>query len=380
MYYNTGRYEEQIDGYTAFIPACLPYSPDIQYDDTLHLLLSEADRALSGLDVMVDMLPNPDHFIWMLARKEALQSAQIEGTIATFYGILAYEADVSFNDDPNQIREVTNYMQALQTGFERVKNEPITLSLLCDLHRILLTKVRGAKALPGMIRPIQNQIGGDPLYDARYIPPPQENVRFLLNNLEKFIAEEKTIPPLIVSALIHGQFEMIHPFLDGNGRIGRLLISLYLCWREIIANPTLNLSYYLKRNRSVYYERLSALEKNGDLEGWMKFFLQGVIEVSNDSHHLVKKTITLERELVKRVIYENIGGIHGARMIELLFMKTMVTSADISSHCGVSIQTANTLVRKFEEAGIVKEVTGWKRNRKYLYTDYVKLIAEGTSP
>ena len=231
-----------------------------------------------------------------------------------------------------------------------------------------------------MIRPIQNRIGGDSLYNARYIPPPQENVRSLLNNLEKFIAKEIIIPPLIISALIHGQFEMIHPFLDGNGRIGRLLISLYLCWREIIATPTLNISYYLKRNRSVYYDQLSALEKKGELEGWLKFFLQGVIEVSTDSHLLVKRIITLERELVKRVIYENIGGIHGARMIELLFMKTLVTSADISSHCGVSIQTANILVRKFEEAGIVKEVTGWKRNRKYLYTDYVKVIAEETSP
>ncbi len=380
MHYTTGRYEDQIDGYTAFIPAYLPYSPDLVYDTALHLMLSEADRAMSGLDVMVEMLPNPDHFIWMLARKEALLSSQIEGTIATFYGILAFEADVSADDDPNQIREVTNYMQAMQVGLERVHQEPISLSMLCDLHKILLTKVRGAKALPGKIRPIQNQIGGDSIYNARYIPPPQENVRFLLNNLEEFIAQEKDMPPLIASAIIHGQFEMIHPFLDGNGRMGRLLIGLYLCWRDVLAKPTLNISYYLKRNQREYYCRLEALEKEGDLEGWVKFFLQGVIEVSNDSHQLVKKIINLERGLVKKVITEDIGGIHGAQMIELLFARNIVTSTDISTHCGVSLQTANNLVKKFEDAGIVREITGWKRNRKYLFSDYVKLIAEGTNP
>lgn len=380
MRYTTGRYEEQIDGYAAFIPSYLPYSPDLEYNDSLHLMLSDADRAISGLDVMVEMLPNPDHFIWMLARKEALLSSQIEGTIATFFGILAYEADISADDDPNQIREVTNYMQAMKAGLERVRNEPISVALLCDLHMVLLTKVRGAKALPGTIRPIQNQIGGDSIFNARYIPPPQENVRILLNNLEKFIADENSIPPLIVSALIHGQFEMIHPFLDGNGRMGRLLIGLYLCWKNILAKPTLNISYYLKRNQSEYYNRLEALEKEGDLEGWIKFFLQGVIEVSNDSHQLVKRMINLERNLVKRVINENIGGIHGAQMIELLFMKTIVTSTDISTHCGISIQTANNLVQKFENSGIVREVTGWKRNRKYIFNEYVKLIAEGTSP
>lgn len=378
--YNTGRYEEQIDGYTAFIPAYLPYSPDLVYDTLLQLMLSEADRAMSGIDVMVDMLPNPDHFIWMLARKEALLSSQIEGTIATLYGILAYEADVSADDDPTQIREVTNYMQALQIGLEQVEHSPITVSMLCALHRILLTNVRGAKALPGKIRPIQNQIGGDTIYNARYIPPPQENVRLLLNNLVTFITEEKDMPPLIVSSIIHGQFEMIHPFLDGNGRIGRLLIGLYLCWRKILAKPTLNISYYLRRNQREYFNRLEALEKEGDLEGWVKFFLQGVIEVSHDSHQLVKRIIKLERGLVKRVITEDIGGIHGAQMIDLLFAKTIVTSADISVHCKVSIQTANNLVKKFEEAGIVREVTGHKRNRKYLFGDYVKLIAEGTHP
>lgn len=380
MHYTTGRYEDQIDGYTAFIPAYLPYTPDLAYDNALHLMLSEADRAMSGLDVMVEMLPNPDHFIWMLARKEALLSSQIEGTIATFYGILAFEADVSADDDPNQIREVTNYMQALKIGMKQVQHEPISTSMLCDLHKILLTKVRGEKALPGKIRPIQNQIGGDSIYNARYVPPPQENVRFLLNNLEEFIANEKDMPPLIVASVIHGQFEMIHPFLDGNGRMGRLLIGLYLCWRKVLAKPTLNISYYLKRNQREYYRRLEALEKDGDLERWVKFFLKGVIEVSNDSHQLVKKIINLERGLVKKVITEDIGGIHGAQMIELLFAKTIVTSTDISAHCEVSIQTANNLVKKFETAGIVREVTGWKRNRKYIFSEYVKLIAEGTNP
>jgi Fic family protein len=190
MRYTTGRYEDQIDGYTAFIPAFLPYTPDFAYDDSLHLMLSEADRAISALDAMVEMLPNSDHFIWMLARKEALLSSQIEGTIATYYGVLAYEADISVDEDPNQLREVTNYLQALKTGLEWVTNVPISIDILCNLHKILLTKVRGAKALPGKIRPIQNQVGGDSLLNARYIPPPQENVRFLLNNLETFIAEE----------------------------------------------------------------------------------------------------------------------------------------------------------------------------------------------
>ena len=308
MQYTIGRYEQQIEGYTAFIPAYLPYSPDLVYDDTMHLLLSEADRAMASLDAIVEMLPNTDHFIWMLARKEALLSSQIEGTIATFYGVLASEADISVNDDPKQIREVTNYMLSMKAGLERIQSEPISTTLLCDLHTILLKKVRGAHALPGKIRPIQNQVGGDSLLNASYVPPPQENVRFLLNNLESFIREEQVMPPLIVSALIHGQFEMIHPFLDGNGRIGRLLIGLYLCSRGILIKPTLNISYYLKRNRQEYYNRLKSLEQNGDLDGWIKFFLQGVNEVSHDSYQLVKKIIQLERTLMKRIISENIGG------------------------------------------------------------------------
>ena len=173
---------------------------------------------------------------------------------------------------------------------------------------------------------------------------------------------------------------MIHPFLDGNGRMGRLLIGLYLCWRRVLVRPTLNISYYLKRNQSEYYRHLESLEKEGDLEGWMKFFLQGVIEVSNDSIQLVKKIIRLERSLLKRIIYENIGGIHGAQMVELLFINPIITSTDINSHCGVSIQTANNLARKFEDAGVVREITGWKWNRKYILSDYVRLIAEGTQP
>lgn len=380
MHHNIGRYEEQLEGYNAFIPAHLPYSPDLEYNDTLHSMLSEADRAMTALDVLVEMLPNPDHFIWMLARKEALLSSQIEGTIATYYGILAYEADISIDEDPNQIREVTNYMQAMKTGLEMVRTGPITVMMLCDLHKILLTQVRGARALPGKIRPIQNQIGGDSLFNARYIPPPQEYVRFLLQDLEKFMADDTSMPPLIMSSLIHAQFEMIHPFLDGNGRMGRLLIGLFLCSRGILLKPTLNISYYLKRNQDIYYNRLSALEKDGDLEGWVTFFLQGVIEVSHDSRELVQKIVRLERNLLKRVISENIGGIHGAQMIELLFTKAILTSSDIAEHCGVSIQTANNLVKKFEDASIVREITGWKRNRKYIFTEYVRLMAEGTNP
>ena len=377
-----GKFITQLSGYKAFIPNPLPPDPLIKYDDRLQLLLSEADRALARLDGVALVLPNPDLFIAMYTKKEALLSSQIEGTQASLEGVLAFEADLSPKEDVNEIKEVVNYVKAINYGIDRLrKNDfPMSLRLIKEIHNILLEGVRGTSRRPGEFRRSQNWIGtpGGTINEAIFIPPPHHQVDELMSGLEKFIHEKDNIPPLVKIGLIHAQFETIHPFLDGNGRIGRLLITFYLYWTGILTRPLLYLSYYLKKYRDKYYDYLMKIRLKGDWEEWLKFFLQGVAEISLEAASSAKEIIGLKDKLTKELFKKKIGGTHAVRLLDMLFEKPLISVSDIVTQLNVSRQTATQLVNRFNEAAILNEVSGKKRYRKYLFADYIKIIARGT--
>jgi Fic family protein len=377
-----GKYITQLSGYRAFIPNPLPPNPPIKYDEHLQFLLSEADRTLARLDGVGLVLPNPDLFLAMYTKKEALLSSQIEGTQASLEGVLAFEADLTPKEDINEIKEVVNYVKAMNYGMSRLREDdfPMSLRLIKEIHKILLKGVRGASKTPGEFRRSQNWIGppGCTLGEAIFIPPPYHMLNELMSDLVKFIHEEDNIPPLVKIGLIHAHFETIHPFLDGNGRIGRLLISFYLYWRGILGRPLLFLSIYLKKNRERYYDYLMRTRTEGNWEDWLKFFLQGVVDVSEEAASSVKEIIGLKDKLKNELFLKKIGSAHAVKLLDVLFDRPLISVSDVEALLEVSRQTATNLVNGFNRIGILREISGKKRYRKYIFDDYVKIIAKGT--
>ena len=367
-----GRYITQLTGYKAFIPVPLPPDPPIAWDEELQNLLSKADMALGRLDGIATILPNPDLFVAMYVRKEAVLSSQIEGTRATLIDILDYETTGQMVKD---VDEVVNYVRAMNRGLERLTSLPLSLRLIREIHEELLKGVRGEHRTPGEFRTSQNWIGppGSTINNAAFIPPPPHEMQTALGDLEKFIHKGDSLPALVKNALIHAQFETIHPFLDGNGRIGRLLITFILVHDDILKKPFLYLSYYFKRNRQEYYEQLNNIRNKGDWEGWLKFFLKGVYEVSQQAMETAQKTIALqERDRVRFV-----NSPDGLRLMDHLFMNPLVTIHEIRRLTGISNATAGRLVKQMTELGILDEITGYARNRKFLYKDYFNILKEG---
>lgn len=370
----------QKGGYQAYVPKPLPPDPPVQFDDELQELLSEADRALARLDGMTSVLPNADLFVAMYVKKEALLSAQIEGTQASLQGVLEFEADMVPGDDINEVKEVINYIRAMNDGLARSGRELFSTEILLEIHRILLKGTRGGKKEPGKIRSVQNWIGppGSTIHSAVFIPPPPEQVVALLQDLERFILASDRIPPLIKIGLVHAQFETIHPFIDGNGRMGRLIITFYLCRKGILARPLLYLSTYLKQHREEYYRLLQEIRFEGDWESWLKFFLKGIIGVSGEALAAAREIISLKENLIDSLVHNNVGGLNAVRLLDLLFAKPVITVGDISSGLGISHQPAYDLVNRFEKLGILREITGKKRYKKYLFSEYLRIIERGT--
>lgn len=375
-----GKFVSLPTGYVAFIPENLPPAPPIDYDDELHLLLSKADRNLARLDGITTVLPNPDLFIAMYVKKEALLSSQIEGTQASLEGVLEFEADLTPKDDIKEIKEVVNYIDALNYGIERLNEKPISLGLIKEIHKILLEGTRGTNLDPGEFRAFQNYIGapGASIHEAKFVPPPPDMVVPAMEELEKFFLEKDNIPPLVRIALIHAQFETIHPFLDGNGRIGRLLISFYLVWKGILSKPLLYLSFYLKNNRTEYYDLLMRVRTDGAWEDWIKFFLKGVSETSQEAVNTAREIIKLKEDLILKLYENSISSIYAVKMLDFLFDRPLVSSRDIVDTLNISTVTANELVKRFEKIGILREITGKKRYKKYFFSDYVDIISRGT--
>ena len=375
----TGRYISQPSGYKAFIPAFLTSGNfNINRDDEFIALLSEADRSLARLDGMTQILPDLDFFIYMYIKKEALLSSQIEGTQASLEGVLEFEADLTpKGENTDDIKEVINYQKAMNYGISRLKEFPMSARLIKEIHAVLLNETRGREKNPGEFRISQNWIGppGSTIETAAYVPPPKDEIGGLMADLEKYMHDGGRITPLEKIAVIHYQFETIHPFLDGNGRIGRLLITFYLLWKNILASPVLYLSYYFKKNRREYYEKLNDARNNDGIEEWIKFFLKGIIEVSGDASLTAKQIIALKENLIEK--YSPVS-VHAVRLINYLFHFPFVNSRKVAQYLKVSKQTALILIKEFEKNGVLKEFTGKKRWKEYLFLDYVALIKKGT--
>lgn len=376
-----GKFVLTPEGYRSFIPKELPPEPPIEYDDELHLLLSKADRDLARLDGITSVLPNPDLFIAMYVKKEALLSSQIEGTQASLEGVLEFEAALVPKEDISEIKEVVNYIRALNYGIERLVETSMSLDLIKEIHKTLLEGTRGDGLNSGNFKVIQNYIGtsGASIREAIFVPPTPDITVPAMEALERFLNEKDNIPVLIKIGLIHAQFETIHPFLDGNGRMGRLIITFYLVWKEILSKPLLYLSFYLKNNRSEYYELLMKVRTEGAWEDWLKFFLKGVSETSQEAVNTAREIIKLKDDMTNKVYENSITSIHAIRLINLLFDSPLISSKGIADRLNISSVTANSLVSKFEEIGILNEITGKKRYKMYLFKEYVDIISRGTN-
>ena len=374
-----GRYIQQPTGYRAFMPTPLPPDPPVVIEGELQVLLSQADRALGRLDGSIQTLPNPDLFVFMYVRKEAVLSSQIEGTQSSLQDLLSAEAKIFSPTRPEDVSEVVNYVDAMNYGLKRLRELPISVRLIREIHGRLLAGVRGSHLVPGELRTSQNWIGpgGCTLNEAIFVPPPPSEVPEALGQLERFIHGDSGLPLLIKIGLAHAQFETIHPFLDGNGRVGRLLITFLLCEQEVLLKPVLYLSYYFKRHRSQYYEHLQAIRDRGDWEGWLRFFIRGVTEVSKEATETARRILSL-REEHRSIITEQLGRAagNGHRVLENLYQRPILSVNDVQQLIGTTYPAANQLVAKMTQHGILKEITGHSRNRLFRYQKYIDLFSE----
>lgn len=372
----TGQYVKQVEGYRAFIPAPLPPNPPIVMDTELWRLLSDADRALGRLDGAASTLPNPDLFVAMYVRQEAVLSSQIEGTQSTLEDVLQFEINVNGQEHPKDVAEVVNYIHAMNYGLERLREFPLCLRLVREIHTKLLEGVRGCDRTPGEFRTSQNWIGpqGCSIATASFVPPPITEMHQALNDLEKFLHDTTSFPVLIQCGLAHAQFETIHPFLDGNGRIGRLLITFLLCHRNILQRPLLYLSHYLKAHRTEYYDRLTAIRTDGDWEGWLKFFLRGIYEVSQSATTTARSILELREEHRLAIGQQISGSNYSLRLLDLLFAQPIVNVRVVENYLQCTYVTASKIVEQFRDLGLLREITGWQRNRLYRYEPYLALF------
>lgn len=377
--YRAGRYVRQPSGYKAFIPKPLPPEPEAAIDRQFAMLLSSADQALGRLDGTTDILPNPDLFVFMYVRKEAVLSSQIEGTQASLIDVLQFEADAVDRSKPQDVEEVVNYVAAMNHGLKRLSSLPVSLRLIREIHKRLMQRVRGEEKTPGEFRRSQNWIGppGSTMETARFIPPPPYEMKDSLYDLERFLHEDKPMPFLQKIGLAHAQFETIHPFLDGNGRIGRLLITLLLCERGVLRRPLLYLSYFFKKHQKEYYDRLQAVRDDGDWEGWLEFFVRGVQQTAEEATETARR-IGGMREEHRRLILERLGSGagNGLTLLESLYRRPILSVQQAAEITRLAFPNANALVVRMEDLGLLREMTGRRRNRQFAYHPYLELFSE----
>ena len=322
-------------------------------------------------------LPNPDLFVSMYVRKEAVLSSQIEGTQSSLQDLLSAEADALAEHRPHDVAEVVNYVAAMSHGLARLTKLPVSVRLIREIHARLLKGGRGSRLTPGELRRTQNWIGpvGGNLAQASFVPPPPGEVLPALGQLEKFVHARDNLPLLIKIGLTHSQFETIHPFLDGNGRVGRLLITFLLCERGVLRKPVLYLSHYFKRHRPEYYERLQRVRDAGDFEGWLRFFLRGVAEVSAEATETARRILEL-RENNRRAITDGLGRAagNGHRLLDHLYERPIVSVKDVQGLLRTTFAGANQIVQRLVDARILGEITGQARHRRFQYDAYVRLF------
>ncbi|MBM4148657.1 MAG: Fic family protein [Lentisphaerae bacterium] len=365
----------------AFVPAPLPpANPPLTLDDETRRSLSDATSALGKLAVAADMVPNAEWFLYGFVRKEALITSQIEGTQATLQDVLAFEAGEKA-ERPDDVREVCNYVDALiyaRGELARPKGLPLATRLLCDIHKRLMKGARGSEKQPGEIRRSQNWIGGSRPGNARFVPPPPDVVPVALSALEKWIHGEDSLPPLVRIGLAHVQFETIHPFLDGNGRIGRLLIALLVEHWGLLKSPLLYLSVAFKRHRQAYYDRLNGVRVDGDWEGWTRFFLDCVTEAADDAVASAQRLHVVAAADRTKVAAHAKTTVPAIRLFEQLPSHPMVTLSLAIKLLGVSKPTAVKAIDALQAAGVLHEITGKRRDRVYAYQAYLKVLAPDT--
>jgi Fic family protein len=363
----------------AFVPDSLPPKNPTLALEVYQDLNRKAEMALARLSGVSGLVPSVDWLLYSAIRKEALLTSQIEGTQATLTDLFDEEAGFKVSNT-HDVEEVTNYLRAFRLVQEQLRDPkglPISVRLLCDAHRMLLNGVRGAGKQPGELRRSQNWIGGTRPGNAVFVPPPPENVPQLLTDMERFIHDGATdLPPMVKVALIHAQFETIHPFLDGNGRIGRLLIATLFEHWGLLAEPLMYLSGYLKQHQAEYYRRLSNIRTAGDWEAWVTFFLEGVCVAAADAEHSIIEVASLVAADRKRLLQSPKAGPASYRLFEKLPMMPRFTIERVRQQLDTSFPTATAAVKVLEDLGIVTEMTGQKKNRSYSYQAYVELLSK----
>jgi len=367
------------EAYKAYVPASLPPDPSINFQH-LYPYLEKATRAVAELNSLTQAVPNTSLFIYMYVRKEALLSSQIEGTQSSFSDLILFEHHQKPNIALEDVEEVSNYVKAIYHGLNRLKSGfPLSLRLLREIHSLLLSGSRGSSKLPGEFRKSQNWIGGTRPGNALFVPPPVEYMDECLSNLEKFLHDE-TYPILVKAGLIHVQFETIHPFLDGNGRLGRLLIILLFCRYNILDEPILYLSLYLKQNREAYYDLLQQVRLSGVWETWLEFFLEGVFSSATQALHTTREINKLFANDLANIDTLGRAKFSCQQVLEYLKKLPQVTVPLLSKKLGMTAPTARSALNHMVHLGILKEVTGKKRDKIYVYQSYLNTLEAGTEP
>lgn len=365
----------------AFVPNPLPPDPPLTMDAGLQSLHEQATLALGRLDGLTSVLPDPNLFIYSYVRKEAVLSSQIEGTQSSLSDLLLFESEVLPNVPLNDVQEVSNYVAAMNHGLKRLKELPISLRLMKEIHGVLLAKGRGSSKEPGEFRRSQNWVGGTRPGNAVFVPPPADQVLDCTGALENFLHDERHKMPLMVKAgLAHVQFETIHPFLDGNGRLGRLLITFLLCAEGALHEPLLYLSLFFKRNRQQYYDLLQNVRLTGDWESWLGFFFTGIRETADEAARTARKLMAMAAKDQERI--QTLGRAAGSalRVHDFLQRRPLTSIALCSNKLKLSFPPVMKAMEHLNKLGIVREVTGQKRNRVFAYHAYLRLLSEDTEP
>lgn len=368
--------------YQAYVPRPLPPEPALQFDASLVARLERANQALGRLDGMARMLPEPGLFLYHYVRKEALLSSQIEGTQSSLSDLLLFEMQEAPGVPIDDVEEVSNYVAALNHGLERLRGGfPMSLRLVREIHAVLLRGGRGANKTPGEFRRTQNWIGGRTPAMASFVPPPPERLAECLDDFERFLhTPGEHMPSLVKAALAHLQFETIHPFNDGNGRLGRLLITLILCEDGVLAEPSLYLSLYFKTRRGEYYAQLDRVRRTGDWETWLAFFIDGVEQTSRQAVDTAQRILALfESDRPKlRALGRKAGS--ASRVFEAFARRPLLGARQLAAGLALSTMTVRKSIAELEALGILNEITGQRRNRVWLYQAYYSILSEGAAP
>lgn len=370
--FKSGQYAQQ-SNYKSFQPNALNHVWSLD-DMELVQLLGQADRAVGRLDMYSEYIPNIDLFIRMHVLKEATQSSKIEGTQTNMEEALQNKEDIAL-EKRDDWEEVQNYISAMNDAIEQLQQLPFATRLICETHKILMQGVRGKHKLPGEFRKSQNWIGGATITDATFIPPAHHTINDLMSDLEKFVHNEDAyFPELLKIALVHYQFETIHPFLDGNGRVGRLLITLYLVDKGILKKPILYLSDFFERNRQLYYDNLMNVRTKNDLKQWFKFFLVGVIETAKSSSNTFDQILKLQQQVDQKIQTLGSRTAKAQKVVHYLYQHPLIDAKTTSKVTGLLVASAYKLIADLERLGILVEITGKKRSKSYLFREYIDLF------